>query len=357
MGDQVASHAGAGVPDGIDIAGVSRFLAQHVSGGDGPLTVERIAGGASNLTYTLTTPSGSWVLRRPPLGHVLPTAHDMAREYRVLAALAQTDVPVPRPLALCEDASVTGAPFYLMERCYGLVAHEALPEGYATTPAERQRISAAMIETLARLHAVDWQAAGLEGFGRPEGFLARQVRRWGEQWQRSKTREIPAMDRLRDRLAAAVPASPPATIVHGDFRLGNLMLAADDPGRIVAVFDWEMATIGDPLADLGWTLGYWIQPDDPPAYHALVAPGAPTTAPGFLTRDDLAQRYATLTGRDLARLDWYIVFALYKLAVIVEGIHARFLAGETVGAGFEVYGPRVAPAIEMAVERADAVGL
>jgi aminoglycoside phosphotransferase (APT) family kinase protein len=329
------------VPEGIDLAGVSRFMEERVPGARGPFTVELISGGRSNLTYAVTGPTGSWVLRRPPLGHVLPTAHDMAREYRVLAALADTDVPVPRPFALCEDVSVTGAPFYVMERRSGVVLHEALPPGYAPTPADRRRISEALIDTMAALHAVDWRAVGLEGFGRPEGFMARQVRRWAEQWERSKTRELPAIERVRDWLAARVPPSPPPTVVHGDMRLGNIMLAADDPGRVVAVLDWEMSTIGDPFADLGWLLACWAEPDDPPAWIEGLSPNLPMLAPGFLTRRAMLERYVQRSGRDAAYLDWYIVFGLYKMAVIVEGIHARYLKGQTVGEGFEVYGRRV----------------
>ena len=343
--------------DGIDLAGVSRYLAAHVPGGEGPLTAELIAGGRSNLTYVLTTPGGSWVLRRPPLGHVLPTAHDMTREYRVLSALADTDVPVPRPIALCEDLSVTGAPFYLMERCHGIVVHEELPEGYAPTAEDRRRISQALVETLARLHAVDWQAVGLGDFGRPQGYLARQVRRWSEQWERSKTRELPALDRLRGRLSASVPESPPPAIVHGDFRLENTMLDAEDPGRVVAVFDWEMSTIGDPLADVGWMLAMWPQADDPPVYHAALEPILPTTAPGFFTRAELAAAYARRTGRDLTHLDYYTVFGLFKLAVIIEGINARYLAGETRGEGFERFGPQVPLVVEVATDLADRAGI
>jgi aminoglycoside phosphotransferase (APT) family kinase protein len=341
------------VPDGIDLAGVAHFLATHVPQAEGPLTVELVAGGRSNLTYTLTTPSGSWVLRRPPLGHVLPTAHDMAREFRVLSALAGTDVPAPRPIALCDDPSVTGAPFYLMQRLRGVVVREALPDGYATAPADRRRISEALVDTLARIHAVDWMAVGLGDFGRPQGFLERQVRRWGEQWERSKTRELPALERLRSRLAAAVPESGPPAIVHGDFRLENVMLAVEDPGRVVGVFDWEMCTIGDPLADLGWTLALWAQADDPPARHDALAPILPTTAPGFFTRDEFAAAYAARTGRDLSQLDFYIVFGMYKAAVIIEGINARYLAGETRGEGFERFGPQVPLVVEVALDLAD----
>jgi aminoglycoside phosphotransferase (APT) family kinase protein len=350
-------QGGLPMPEGLDLDGVARFLAARVPGIGGPLMAELVAGGRSNLTYYLRTPGGEWVLRRPPLGHVLPTAHDMAREYRVLAALADTDVPVARPLVLCEDPSVTGAPFYVMERRYGVVVHDTLPADFAPRPEDRRRISLALVDTLARLHAVDPAAVGLGDFGRPDGYLARQVRRWGEQWQRSKTRELPALERLRDRLAAAVPASGPPAIVHGDFRLENVMLDADDPGRVVAVFDWEMSTLGDPLSDLGWLLALWAQPDDPPAYHAALAPTLPTLAPGFLTRAELAAAYAARTGRDVAGIAYYHVLGLFKLAVILEGIHARYLAGETVGEGFERFGPQVPLLVVVATDLADRAGL
>ncbi len=322
------------VPPGINAAAVARFLAAHVPGGDVPLTFELISGGKSNLTYRVTGGAHTWVLRRPPLGHVLPTAHDMAREYRVLAALADTDVPVPRPLALCEDASVNEMPFYVMEYRPGVVLAHELPDGFAATTEARRRISLAMIDTLVRLHAVDWHAVGLEGFGRPEGYLERQVRRWAQQWERSCTAPLPEIETLAARLGAALPASPPPTIVHGDFRLGNLALDPDDPGRVVAVFDWEMATLGDPLADLGYTLIYWADPEDEIDPASIGSVAAFTQLPGFLRRADLIEAYARQSGRDVAAIDFYQVLALYKLAIIAEGIYARYLQGKTLGEGF-----------------------
>ncbi len=256
------------VPPGIDADRVGAFFAKHVPGGAAPLAFSLLSGGRSNLTYLVqaqTDPARSFVLRRPPLGHVLPTAHDMAREYRVLAGLADTDVPVARPFALCEDLEVNGAPFYVMEYRPGVVVERELPPGYADTHEQRRRISLAMIDTLVRLHAVDVERVGLADFGRPAGYLERQVRRWSQQWERSKTRELPAIDELARRLASSLPASPAPTLVHGDFRLGNLALDPADPGRVVAVFDWEMATLGDPLSDLGYTLIYWGEESDPPA--------------------------------------------------------------------------------------------
>jgi aminoglycoside phosphotransferase (APT) family kinase protein len=259
----------------------------------------------------------------------------MAREYRVLAALADTDVPVARPFALCEDPEVNGAPFYVMELCSGLVLNERVPEGYATTPGERRRISLALVDVLARLHRVDFEARGLADFGRPEGYLERQVRRWSQQWEKSKVEELPEIDALIRWLRGALPASPAPTLVHGDYRLGNVALDAADPGRIRAVFDWEMATLGDPLADLGYTLIYWGEEADPPEERMPGSFQAVTAQPGFLTRAELAAEYARRSGVDVAHVDFYRVLALYKLAVISEGIYARHLQGKTLGRGFE----------------------
>jgi aminoglycoside phosphotransferase (APT) family kinase protein len=259
----------------------------------------------------------------------------MAREYRVLAALADTDVPVARPFALCEDPEVNGAPFYVMELCSGLVLNERVPEGYATTPGERRRISLALVDVLARLHRVDFEARGLADFGRPEGYLERQVRRWSQQWEKSKVEELPEIDALIRWLRGALPASPAPTLVHGDYRLGNVALDAADPGRIRAVFDWEMATLGDPLADLGYTLIYWGEEADPPQERMPGSFQAVTAQPGFLTRAELAAEYARRSGVDVAHVDFYRVLALYKLAVISEGIYARHLQGKTLGRGFE----------------------
>ena len=321
-------------PSGINAANVARFFREHVPGGDVGLEFSLISGGRSNLTYLVRGGEQAWVLRRPPLGHVLPTAHDMAREYRVLAALADTDVPVARPIALCQDAAVNDMPFYVMEYRPGVVLAHELPAGFADSETARRRISAAMIDTLVRLHALDYRALGLDGFGHPEGYLERQVRRWAQQWERSQTGPLPEIDVLAARLRAALPESPPPTIVHGDFRLGNLALDPHDPGRVVAVFDWEMATLGDPLADLGYTLIYWADPGDAidPLSIGSVSPF--TTLPGFLRRAELVTEYARRSGRDVAAVDFYQVLALYKLAIISEGIYARYLQGKTLGDGF-----------------------
>ena len=323
------------VPQGIDAARVGRFFERVLPAFGAPLRFELISGGRSNLTYRVSAPGGSCVLRRPPLGHVLPTAHDMVREHRVLAALADTDVPVARPLALCEDPEVNGAPFYVMEYRPGIVVNEHVPEGFAPTREERRAISLALVDVLARLHRVDYAARGLADFGRPEGYLERQVRRWSQQWEKSKVAELPEIDELIRWLRAALPASPAPTLVHGDYRLGNLALDPAEPGRIRAVFDWEMATLGDPLADLGYTLIYWGEEADPPEERLPGSFQAVTAQPGFLTRAELAAEYARRSGVDVAHVDFYRVLALYKLAVISEGIYARHQQGMTLGRGFE----------------------
>ncbi len=334
---------------GVDLERLRPYFARHVDGaGDAPLHADLIAGGRSNLTYVIGDGEREWVLRRPPLGHVLPTAHDMAREYRVLAALDGTDVPVPHPYVLCEDTDVIGAPFYVMEKVDGIILRT--PEETARLDKDVAcRCSIELVDVMARIHGVDYERVGLGDFGHPDGFVERQVRRWGEQWERSKTRELPAIDELARRLRAALPPSPPPTIVHGDYRLDNTMLAADDPGRIVAVLDWEMATLGDPLTDVGLFLLYWGQGD-----AQIIATGRNVaTDTGFISRDEVIDRYAATSGRSVDNLDFYVVLAAYKLAIIVEGIHARFLMGKTLGSGFETMGESVVRLSEWALEQAD----
>ena len=321
-------------PAGIHSANAARFFREHVPGGDCELHFTLIGGGRSNLTYLVRGGGHHWVLRRPPLGHVLPTAHDMAREYRVLSALRGTGVPAPQPIALCEDPAVNEMPFYVMEYCPGVVLADSVPNGYAEGVADRRRISLALVDTLVQLHAVDYRAVGLEGFGRPEGYLERQIRRWSQQWERSQTAPLPEIDELIRRLRGALPESPPPSIVHGDYRLGNMALDPADPGRVVAVFDWEMATLGDPLADLGYTLIYWSEAGDPPQAGAVGTASTFTAGPGFLTRAEIAASYAARSGRSIEAIEFYQVLALYKLAVISEGIYARYLQGKTLGEGF-----------------------
>jgi aminoglycoside phosphotransferase (APT) family kinase protein len=337
-------------PEGVDLARLRPYFAEHVpAAGDRELNAELIAGGRSNLTYAIGDGEHTWVLRRPPLGHVLPTAHDMAREYRVMTALAGTDVPVPVTYALCEDNDVNDAPFYVMEKVEGVIYRDGSALA-GLDAGEAAKVSTELVDVMARIHTVDYEAVGLEGFGHPDGFLERQVRRWGEQWERSKTRELPGVEEIARRLRAALPESGPPTIVHGDYRLDNTMMAADDPGRIVAVLDWEMSTLGDPLTDVGLFLLYWGN-----AGAQVIATGAAIDAKaGFLTGDEVVERYARESGRSVDALDWYVVFAHYKLAIIVEGIHARFRMGKTLGEGFDAMGQTVSILIDGALERANA---
>lgn len=336
-------------PEGVDLARLRGYFAEHVPlAGDQPLTAELIAGGRSNLTYSISNGTGTWVLRRPPLGHVLPTAHDMVREYRVLTALAGTGVPVPRTYALCEDVEVNGAPFYVMEKVDGVIYRDGDVSMSDLDPAGARRASEELVDVLARIHTVDYESVGLGEFGHPDGYLERQIRRWGQQWERSKTRELPGVDEIASRLRAALPESGAPTIVHGDYRLDNTMMARDDPGRIVAVLDWEMSTLGDPLADVGLFLLYWGN-----AGSQITTGREITIEAGFMTSDEIVERYARQSGRPVDALDWYVVFAFYKLAIIVEGIHARFKMGKTLGEGFDAMGQTVVALIDGALERAN----
>jgi aminoglycoside phosphotransferase (APT) family kinase protein len=323
-------------PPGLDLQRFADWFAAACPGQlSGPLAASLLPGGRSNLTYAVSDGSQAWVVRRPPLGHVLATAHDMAREYRVIGALAGTAVPVPRVYALCEDAEVLGAPFYVMERIDG-VAYRTAAELSALGPARTRGIADRMVDTLADLHALDWQALGLGDFGRPEGFLARQVRRWKKQLDASRSREIPGIDALHDRLAANPPDGAPATLVHGDYRLDNLLVDAQD--RVAAVVDWEMSTIADPLTDLGLLVVYQRMGE-------LGGEAMASAAPGYPPQHALLERYALRSGRDLADLGFHVALASFKLAVIAEGIHYRHLHGQTLGAGFEHFGRMVAPLV------------
>jgi aminoglycoside phosphotransferase (APT) family kinase protein len=333
-------------PPGLDLAALAGFLESEVGELRGPLQAEVIAGGRSNLTYRVDDGHRHWVVRRPPLAHVLPTAHDMAREWRVISALQGTGIPVPGAVALCADASVIGAPFYVMDYVEGHVVRDALPAEWPDSAATRRSMSTALIDVLLRLHAIEPAVVGLADFGRPAGFLERQVRRWWQQWEASKTRELPAIEELHSRLAAAVPEQSAPGVVHGDYRFDNVIFDSHDPGRIAAVVDWEMSTIGDPLCDLGLLIVYWVTGPDDPAATAL--PGRADLGAGFMRRDEVVATYAARSNRDLGALEWYIALGYYKLAIIAEGIHARFLMGMTVGEGFETMGP----AVPLLVDRA-----
>ncbi|SBT37000.1 phosphotransferase family protein [Micromonospora auratinigra] len=333
-------------PRGLDLDRLGPYLAAHRPElAAGPLSARLIAGGKSNLTYLLRSGEREVVLRRPPLGHVLATAHDMAREHRVISALAPTDVPVPAALLLCVDESVLGAPFYLMEKVDGEV-YRSRAQTDPLTAAQRRELALAMMDTLAALHRVEPASVGLADFGRPEGYLARQVRRWAGQLDRSRSRPLPGIDELRDALAGSVPEGANAgRIVHGDYRLDNL-LAVVDPVAVRAVLDWEMATLGDPLADLGLLLTYWsVLGDSELAEGNPVADGIGPRA-GFPSGAELIDRYAGRSDVDVGPLHWHVALGCFKLAVICEGIHYRHTLGQTLGGGFDRIGEMVAPLVE-----------
>ena len=306
---------------GIEVDRVGDWLVRHVAGAVAPFTYSLIAGGRSNLTFLVTDGAGrQFVLRRPPLGRVLATAHDMVREHRIIAAVGRTNVPVPQALAVCTDDAVNGAPFYVMAYVPGVVLDSA-ERAAAMSVDMKRRSSEHLIDVLADLHAVDVDAVGLGDLAKREGYIERQVKRWSAQWDNSKTRELAAIDEVAARLRTRIPEQRHVAIVHGDYRFGNCLTDVD-AGRINAVLDWELCTLGDPLADVGYLGVYWFDGD--PA-HARA--NDPTSGGGFPSYDDLLQRYSLRTGRDLADIDFYVAFSCWRLAVISEGVYARFLHG------------------------------
>jgi aminoglycoside phosphotransferase (APT) family kinase protein len=333
---------------GADPAVVGPYLASALDDESWrSVSIELIAAGMSNLTYVVTPEGGSdddaVILRRPPTGAVLATAHDMVREHRVISALGATPVPVPRTLHLCTDTAVLGAPFYVMERVQGIHVVKDFPAGYADAPDERRAVAERLVDVLADLHSVDYDSVGLAEFGRPEGFAARQVRRWTKQWDATRDQDRPGLDALAARLAETVPTTQRSSIVHGDYRLDNCLLDPENPGRIKAVLDWEMSTLGDPLTDIGMMFVYW-----PEAGEERASSMSPvTTLPGFLTRRELAERYAARTGADLSVLNWYVGFAYFKFAAIVAGIVARSAAGAMAGKDTAGYADRIDPCVEL----------
>ncbi|MDA1314473.1 MAG: phosphotransferase family protein [Acidobacteria bacterium] len=336
----------------IDDAKLAAYLAPRLDHAIEPLAIRQFPGGHSNLTYYVSAGGVEYVLRRPPLGPVPPKAHDMAREYHVLSQIGPHFAPAPRVFLLCEDAAVLGAPFYLMERRTGVTIRREVPPEIAACPGYARRISEAFIDCLAELHAIDIRRHGLEAIGRPEGFLKRQVRGWSGRWERARTEPLPEMEALSEWLARRMPASQPATIVHNDYKLDNLMLDhvtldAGDPALVSAVLDWEMTTVGDPLVDLGIVLCYWSEAGDPPMRREAISPV--TAQPGWYSRQDLMRRYALASGRDLTDIQYYEVFGLYKLAVVLQQIYYRFQVGQTSDQRFADFNQRVRGLADSAV--------
>ena len=324
-------------PTGVDVPRLQTHLDRAVPGLlGGKLSARLLSGGRSNLTYLLEDGSSQFVLRRPPLGHVLETAHDMTREFRVLSALGQTDVPVPKTYLLESDLEVLGAPFYVMEFVDGAILREA-HQLAALSSQQANSLADDLADTLGRLHSVDPASVGLGDFGRPDGFLARQLRRWAKQLGASHSRDLPELTRLGARLALNIPRPQRAGLVHGDYRLDNVVVRRDDPAKLLAVLDWEMATLGDPLTDVASSVAWWdgiVGLDSPVA-------AVPGDVPGFPPSSRLLDRYASHVGLDLTRLPWYVAFAFFKLAAIFEGIHYRDTLGLTIGGGFERLGEMV----------------
>jgi aminoglycoside phosphotransferase (APT) family kinase protein len=325
MGDEATTtaHGAAEAPEGIDRAGVEGWFAENVAEAELPLAFDRISGGHSNLTYGVQDAAGRrWALRRPPLGKRLGSAHDMGREHKVVSALGPTEVPVAPVVGLCRDESVNEAPFYVMDFVEGPILRGLTEADVFPEQSDRRAIGERVADTLVAIHAVDPEAVGLGDLGRKEDYVARQLHRWQGQWEKSKTRELPSIDAVHERLAARIPEQGPATLVHGDYRLDNMILT--ETGEVAAVVDWELCTLGDPLADVGLLMVYWPDPGD-----ELLALGQPASlAPGFPSREELRARYAERSGRDLSQLDFFIALGYWKLAIILEGVYARYAAGQ-----------------------------
>lgn len=312
----------------IDAVRLAAWLEENLKQPVGPVEIEQFPGGHSNLTYLLRMGERELVLRRPPFGSKVKTAHDMGREFRVLSRLHAVYPKAPRALLHCDDPEVIGAPFYVMERVRGIVLRHQRPPAGLDLPPERMRtLSEALVDGLAELHAVDFRAAGLGDLGRPEGYVARQVEGWTARWQGSRTDDLPDVDRAAAWLAGNPPAERGAALIHNDYKYDNLVLHPEDPGHIVAVLDWEMATVGDPLMDLGTSLGYWMDPDDSP--ERLLLPAGPTTLPGNLNRAQVVERYAERSGLDVSNVLFYYVYGLFKIAVIAQQIYYRYKQGLT----------------------------
>ena len=316
--------------ESLDAAALEAYLREHAPELAGPVEIRQFPRGFSNLTYLVRVGDRELVLRRPPIGAAVRGGHDVEREHRVLTALHPVYPKAPRPVLFCADESVIGAPFYLMERVQGVILRDRPPAGVVLDEPTMRGVCHALVSTLAELHAVDWRAAGLEGLGHPEGYVERQVTGWSGRWERAKTDPVPEMDAAAAWLAAHRPPESGAALIHGDFKYDNLVLDPADLTRVRAVLDWEMATVGDPLMDLGTTLGYWAEPGDPPE---LVGFGV-THLPGNLTRQGVVDAYAAATGRDVSDVAFHYVYGLFKVGVIAQQIYSRFRAGKTADPRF-----------------------
>jgi len=333
---------------GVNLEAVTRWFAEHVAGATPPLSVALIAGGHSNMTFKVTDAAGGeYVLRRPPLSHVLASAHDMGREHKIIAALWPTPVPVPQALGFCADPAVNGAPFYVMRFVHGVVLHDVVITQRELPEAVRRANGESCVDVLSDLHGVDVDSVGLGDLAKKEDYIARQLKRWYGQYQQSKTADRPAVDRLHDFLKARIPPQGGATVVHGDYRLGNCITDPEN-GQIRAVLDWEICTLGDPLADVGYVLATWAQSTD----RLAGAPGAPSLAPGYPSREEILERYAKRSGRDLSNIDYYVAFAQWKSVCIIEGVYSRYVGGALgeTDVDIDLFRRRIDAFIELAEE-------
>ncbi|MEX0677535.1 MAG: phosphotransferase family protein [Pirellulales bacterium] len=324
----------------LNVCALEAYLLEHLPGARGPLAVEQFPGGASNLTYLVRMGEMEWVLRRPPFGNRVKSAHDMGREYRVLSKLHAVYRPAPRPVLYCEDEAVLGAPFYCMERRYGVVLRRQLPEGLVLDPPTLAKLNRAFIDNLVEFHHIDYEAAGLGDLGKPLGFTERQVEGWNKRYLACRTEDWPDMEFLMEWFPARIPPQSASSLVHNDYKFDNLMLDPNDLTKIVAVLDWEMCTLGDPMLDFGTVLAYWVEARDPPPLqvHAF----GPTQLPGSMTRRELTEYYGEKSGYDTSQVMFYYAFGLYKVAVIIQQIYYRYVQGFTKDERFAGFNKQVA---------------
>lgn len=333
----------------FDEARLAEYLRGKLPGAEGGMAVRQFGGGKANLTFQLRFASGAeYVLRRPPLGPIAPSSHDMGREYRVLSVLHRACAFAPRSWLYCDDDRVIGAPFQIMTRCYGIVVRERLPMPFALDPTSPRKMSRALADALAAFHAVDYAALGLSQLGRPDGFIQRQVDGWQRRWQRARLHDDPQVDWIYRWLSRRVPRNSAHSLVHNDPKLDNTMFATDDPGRVAAILDWDMCTLGDPLSDLGALLTYWTQPDDPPAVRAIAM--MPAGDHDFMSRDELVQRYASSSGGEISDIRFYHLLGVFRLLVILQQIYIRYLRGQTQDRRFASLGDAVAALTRWALD-------
>ena len=336
----------------LDAGSLAAYLAAELPGAAGqPIAIEQFPGGHSNLTYLVTIGERELVLRRPPVGSKVKSAHDMGREVRVLSRLAPAWSPAPRPILHCEDESILGCPFYLMERRRGVILRREPPPDLVIEPATARRLSEVLVDGLAELHAIDFTAIGLGDLGHPEGYVQRQVRGWTERYAGSRTDELPVVERVAAWLAAHLPPSPAPALIHNDYKYDNIVLDPSDLTRVAGVLDWEMATVGDPLMDLGTSLAYWVEAGDPPAMIAMRF--GPTTLPGMMSRAEVAARYAARTGRSIDHIGFYYAFGLFKTAVVAQQIYWRWKQGLTRDPRFEPFLLAVSALCDQAAQSID----